>query len=391
MFVKYTYPVTGDISLPEHWPIVWDRYRVTWDVKDGKAEGITLTVQTDDLSGVPKITMNPKPGISADIHLGHQPYHDEVESILRTAAGLLGFFARADIDFDRPTVSWEAENEKERELLQLHRWSTERGEPPITHAISYDLVARCFLAAIPASEREIPLRFLAKGRREMQAGHFIDAYYNLFFFFETQFAAGYSSPRKVAAKFKQTPEIMELLARARAMLQEQDAGRLHGIKSLLAKSDAELIDHLVDLRGMLHHHAMPRRKGRWHPEKHDAYEAEATVLFKLASIVAQHQNIPVLFSDSVTKAMYEGAKREGADFVYLVEAKGFGSQSGKREARVEVHAPGKKASYLGLQTIEDKLRKLSKPLGFEDVREYTIKSADGSELFATYKNHLPDS
>ena len=99
MLVKYTYPVTGDIFMPQHWPIPWDRYRVTWAVKDGKAESVTVTVRTTDISGIPRIEKNPKPGFAANILIGRQPYQDEVESIVRTACGLLGFFAEADIDF----------------------------------------------------------------------------------------------------------------------------------------------------------------------------------------------------------------------------------------------------------------------------------------------------
>lgn len=55
MLVKYTYPITGDIFLPDHWPISWDRYRVTWTVNERKVEAVTITVQTTDLSGLPRI------------------------------------------------------------------------------------------------------------------------------------------------------------------------------------------------------------------------------------------------------------------------------------------------------------------------------------------------
>ncbi len=389
MLVKYTYSLKGNIVLPEQWPIAWDRYRVIWNTNDGKAVSITVAVQVDDLSGLPKITQNPRPGISLDIDVGHQPYLDEVESILRTATGLLGFFAVADLDLDRPTFEWEAETDSERELLQMHRISMDTVDLPEAPPFSFDLVARCFLAAIPASEQEIPLRFLAKGRQEMRAGRFIDAFYNLFFFFETQFAPGYSSPKKVAAKFSAAPEIVAQLSGVRALLQQRYAKRIARMSSLLAKSDAELLGYLVDLRGTLHHHAMPK-KDRWHPEKHDAYEAEATILFKLASLVAQQKNIPLLFSDALTDRMLEGAKSEGAEFGYLIEAQGKDPMGHERQTSATIMYPSKAPSYITLQAIEDDVRGTAQPFECADIREYVVKSADGGEVFAYYKNYRFD-
>lgn len=114
MLIKYTYPVTGDFFLPDHWPISWDKFRVTWTVSDGKAQSLTVSIRTNDLSTLPRIRDSSEPGIAADIRVGHLPHHADVESIVRTACGLLGFFSDADVDFARPSIAWEPETEEER-------------------------------------------------------------------------------------------------------------------------------------------------------------------------------------------------------------------------------------------------------------------------------------
>lgn len=273
--------------MPEHWPISWDQYRVTWGVKDGRAETITIAVRTSDLSALPSIEPSSESGLAGHIKIGHQPYHHEAESLLRTASGLLGFFTEVDIDFDRPTIEWEAETDEEREKLKMLSFKSESGswgDPP---PIPFDLITRCFLSASAASDKEIPLRFIAKGRREMRAERYIDAFYS-YFFFETLFAPGLSNPRQVSAKFKATPEIVGAMEKARRYALPEK-GRVRGLAQLLALSDEQLIDHLVKTRGRLHHHAMPSPKGSWHPEKHEEFEAEVAVLSRLAFVVSQRK------------------------------------------------------------------------------------------------------
>jgi hypothetical protein len=307
MLVKYTFPVTGDIFMPQHWPISWDRYRVTWTVKDGKAESVTVAVRTTDLSGIPRIEQNPKPGFAATIHIGHQPYHEEVESIVRTASGILGFFAEADIAFDRPSIAWEGETAEEREKLKMLSFNVGPGEREESLPISYDLVVRCFLSALPASEKEVPLSFMAKGRRDMLAERYIDAYYSHYFFLETQFAPGYSDPKKVKAKFNAAPEITSAMQEARRMAASEQ-GRVRQMADLLKLSDPKLVEHLVDTRGRLHHHALPRRKGSWHPDKHVEFQAEALFLSFLA---AQSLNASAYPSYSMRRSTNRLRKRRG--------------------------------------------------------------------------------
>jgi hypothetical protein len=387
VLVKYTYPITGDIFLPQHWPVAWDRFRVTWTIKDGKAEFVTVAVRTADLSSLPRIERNPRPGLAANILFGVQPHQDEVESILRTACGLLGFFADADIDFDRPRIEWEGETAEECQQLQLFSFSVGHSDREEPLPIGFDLVARCFLSAVQASDREVPLRFMAKGRRDLRAGRYIDAYYGYYFFLETQFAPGYSDPKKVKRRFKEASEIMAAIGKARK-LATRERGRVRQMAKLIKLSDDELIEHLVDTRGRLHHHALPRKAGSWHPDKHNEFEAEALFVSYLANEVAQRQNMPILFSDTINAQLGAAARQEGVEYTYLVEASGGGDRQGLGGLPLlRISLPTLSPTHGALVALEEELRREGSLYDRKFIRGYTIKSTDGSKVFARYQNH----
>lgn len=387
MLIKYTYPIKGQIFLPEHWPVKWDKYRIDWTVQDGLAQTVTLSVKADDLSGLPTIVPLSQPGVAANITLGHDPYHDEAETILRTARGLLGFFMNAEIDFARPKIEWEPETEDERNVLKLYSFSVEDREKDDPHSVGYDLIARCFLAAIPARDFDVPLSFLAKGQKDIGTKRFIDAYYSFFFFLETQFAPGYSDPKKVSARFKATDEIRHAMSDARGLFAEFPPQNGKGAR-LLQLSDEELLEHLVAVRGTLHHHALRRKQGSWHPERHDQYEPEALFLQYLVRAVAQGQSMPIMFDESITKDLIEGAKLEAATIVYVVNAIGGADRMGTFGLpQIRSTSIGRKPSHTHLAIIEEQLRAEEAPYRLAAVRRYEITNEDGSVVFAHYKNN----
>ncbi|MGE3701811.1 MAG: hypothetical protein AB7G08_23935 [Hyphomicrobiaceae bacterium] len=379
MLVKYTYPITGDIFTPEHWPVSWDKFRVTWNVKDGRAESVTIAVRTADLSGLPRIEQNRGGKIAATIHMGHQPHQDEVESIVRTAFGLLGFFADVTVDFERPGIAWEGETDEERAKLQMSSFNVGPSERPEPLPTTFDLVARCFLSASKLSDREVLLSFMAKGRRDMIGGRYIDAYYSHYFFLETQFAPGYSNPAKVKAIFNAAPEIVAAMSEARKIAAQEGRG-MRRMTKLLALSDKQLIDHLVDMRGKLHHHALPRKASSWHPDKHKEFEVDALFLSFLAHAISQNQNLPVLFDEAMNAKIREVTEQEGIAFTYLVEA-----ADGRHALRVTL--PTLAPSHQGLAALDEDMRREGAQYARRFVRGYTVKSTDGSQVFACYCNH----
>lgn len=386
MLVKFTYPLLGNIYMPEHWPICWGKYQVTWCVDEGKATSLTIAFQTSDPVALPSIQANPAPGIAAKFHTGQQYWREEAETIVRTANGLLGFFAQADIDFDRPTISWEAETAEEREKLKVFSFKVEPSKQLEPLPINFDLVARCFLSAVSATDQEIPLAFMAKGRRDIAAGKYIEAYYSYFFFLETQFAPGFSNPKQVSARFKASVEITSALDEAR-QITSSEAERKKQLHKLLSLSDEALIEHLVATRGRLHHHALARKTGSWHPEKHREFEAEARFISVLAYVISERQNSDLLFNQKVSEELKGAAGRAGVGYTYRVEAEGGSDRYGLNGLPpIQVTMLSRAPSHQGLASLEEMLRKEEGPYERMAVRAYDVKSPDLSVVLAQYRN-----
>ena len=233
------------------------------------------------------------------------------------------------------------------------------------------------------------MSFLAKGRRDIYAGRYIDAFYSHYFFLETQFAPGYSNPTKVKEKFEAAPEIFAALREVRQAASKQRSVRR--MRELLKLTDVELVGHLVDTRGKLHHHALPRQKGSWHPDKHDEFEAESLLLSYLTNEISQSQNLPLLFDEAVTEQVKDAAKREGAEYKYVVEADGGSDRYGLNGLpSLHVSLPNPTPSHSALIALDDFIRGEGAPYDLKTVRAYTVKSTDGSRVLARYRNNTQD-
>lgn len=389
MQIKYTFPIVGDLHLAEHWPLQWDKYRLDWVIEGENIVAVTISVCTKDPRAFPQITTNPQPGISANITLNDR-YRDEVEQVLRSMIGFLGFFAEVWIDFERPSRNWEAETEEEAQHLPMQNFSLKKSHEKRSQLpISYDVVARAFFGASAISHSEVLLSFAGKGRRDLEAGRYIDAFYSFFFFLETQFAPGYSDPRVVNEKLKAAPALMNAFDEARKLCKIVPPSP--PLAALLRKSDVEIIEYLVETRGRLHHHALPRKVGKWHPDKHREFEAAADILRCLVHVIVHETITPPLFSDAVTKECMEAAKKEGAVQKYVVSGQGRYRAEGdiKSLPILRLNVFGRKPSHFALNTIQENLHTHNRTVYKEyEVFEYDILSEDGTQVFARYRNHV---
>lgn len=389
MIIRYTYPLKGSLFLPDAWPISWGMYTVTWEIVEKLAVSVTVEVRAENPSGLPTIERVDGGSVKAHIKMGLDPHAAQVETILRTASGLLEFFAQVDVDFERPAVEWVPENEDERKRLHMYSFKSEPGPAKEALPVPYDIVARCFLAASAAAPNETPLSFIAKARREARAGRYIDAFYSYFFFFETQFAPGLSDPKRVSQRLKANADVTAAIAEARRSSRDESKGKPR-LARLVNMTEGDLVDHLVATRGLLHHHALPRKDKTWHPEKHGEFEAEVTILSYAAYDVASKQNVPLLYSEPVLEAFRDGAKKVGATYVYEVEVAGGADRYGRGGLPgLNVSIPGTRPTYAAITTIEEGIRREKGPYDLKAVRAYSIKSADGAVL-ASYRNFTLD-
>ena len=66
------------------------------------------------------------------------------------------------------------------------------------------------------------------------------------------------------------------------------------------KSPEQVVDDLVELRGLLHHHS-ENRPNMWDPDDHGRYEAEAFLLLSVAQEIALNLTKDSVFNDETKR------------------------------------------------------------------------------------------
>lgn len=386
MRIRLEYPVKTALRFKEHWPVTVMDVKLEWQMQGDEPIGLVASCAMSALDKPPSVQPRGAAGAAALVDLGFVSRQDEMERIGRTVQGLVSLFGSIDVDFDQCKVRWEPETDEERELLKLSEFTrnTEKIDLWQPRTMSYDLIARAMASADHALGQEVTLAFLRRGRREFHAGNFIQAFYNFFFFLETQYAAGYSNQRQVIKALIETQPLRQALTRLRSYTGDE---KITGeCAKLFAIGDRALIAHLVKTRGNLHHHAQ-RGPNVWHPDKSDSVVAEADALQLIVHDIASHEAMAAMYADDKNTRMMEAAKADGATTCVIVVGSGI-RRTGERVKLqpIRVTMPGRVIDRAKIQFVHQQIRATKT---FNDatveMAEYSIRSEDGRQLFAEWQ------
>lgn len=394
MRAKLTYPVKATFYLEEHWPLQADGIELSFRVEDGLVTGIVCMWSLGDEDRPPKL-LPLKEGQTGfggvDFYLGRR---SEIEHLVRTIQGLLTLNGVIDVDFERPTLEWLADTPDEELGIELILSSN----PPETNAfkperLDFGVIARAVASAGRVAHLEVALSFLRRGRRDLKERRYIDAFYNCFFFLETQFAAGLSSRNKVAAKLKTTDIIMRAIDAIRHDPVDPPVGfatndqlSLWGERlAFLARTNEAIIDELVRLRGLLHHHSL-RRQENWHPDKGSEFRAASYTLHDIAFAVAHLVARPLQEGTELDTACLQFAEAAGAVTTLRFEATGIFPS--RRSTRVgwDIQSAGTFVSREMVESADRHFRRILAervPDGW--VNEYTITHPVDGRVYGRYE------
>jgi hypothetical protein len=394
VLVKYTYPVETSLSLHEVWPVSWGRYQLEFRTSAERVDAIVVTVRVleSDEWAPPKVTLKPTPGVAANIDVGSPPLHAEVDELLRTLQGLLGFFSHIEIDFARPTILWEPESDEERAAMQLHSIAknTEKSDLMQPTELAYDLIVRCVLSTEATSHFEVPLSFLRKGNQDIYNERYIEAIYSLYFFLETLFAPGFSNPRQVKEKLKQALPIRDGLAHIRGTGWRGPGLIPTGFLELSLQSDEKIIDHLVDLRGDLHHHALPKKTGNWHPNKQDRFRGNALFLSLLVNKISMDEILPILYSTARSEDLMRVARENNAVTFLRVHPDAIDESGCKATLTpMRIELPSSRLTTESIRAADREFRRRAPGLyPGAKISEYQITSDNGEVVYTRYSRKL---
>lgn len=140
--------------------------------------------------------------------------------------------------------------------------------------------------------------------------------YDFYFVLETVYGDGKTKNYQVKQALQESAELCQLVQATLSdefllatMASEPELVESFE-KNYRNRSAQEVLSHLVEPRGFLHHHTR-RGPGIWHPEDHSRFELDALVLERLAFAVAFKLMEPHVFSDKTVTAYHALAKAAG--------------------------------------------------------------------------------
>lgn len=314
MKCKYTFKIRGQIKVACLQPIQARGMTFEFLQEGGRLTGICVIVRADKPEDLPVVVPSPRPGIKADIFVP-APWFPFVKREVRAIEALLSPFGLHEIDLNRFLTQWIPENDNEKTLIKLNDFATDYGHADLERMppLPFDILARSVIAADEAAEVEIQLTFYRKGRMDFFEKRFIEAIYDFYFFLESMFGKGKTKNKAVEDSFKQSEELISAIVQIMADPEKNLIPKPDDIEAFLKKykamSTEDIIEHIVGLRGFLHHHTA-KRKDIWHPEDHQKYELEAHLLQAISFHIAIKMSLYYIYKKHV---MEEYARKYGIE------------------------------------------------------------------------------
>lgn len=315
MKCKYTFKITGEIKPALDYKIPLHGYLYDFILENGFITHLCVIVPNYNEECLPTVTNHNEGEVKASIHIPLDPYIWGIQEELRIFQGLMALFGLKSIEIDNPKIEWIAENEQEKNKLQLF------GAGPISYSKSqlparplpYNILVGALIASKEANESrriEIPLNFYRKGTHDIFERRYIEAIYDFYFVLETLYGDGKFKKKDIIEKFKKSKELRSCMQKAldapdHEIISDRNLSKIYTQK-FAQKSIDEIIPHIVELRGFLHHHTI-KNKRIWHPDNHNEYKVEALFLLTVCFNISMEMFCNLAFSEE-TKKIYESIK-----------------------------------------------------------------------------------
>lgn len=392
MLIRFTYPAKSSLVLVDFWPVTVGDIKLEWVVNEGRATSIIATVPVREADQLPSVQPSVTPGVALHVNFGWSSRQNEVEEAVRTLWGLLGLFCHLEIDIGAVKTEWIPENDIEREALKIYSYSHSVQKVNLLEPrrLGYDIVARAMASSKAGTHYEIPLGFLRRGTRAIYNEQYIDAFYNLFFFLETLFAPGYSNPKVVKQRLCSAKVLDVAIAKAREPFSREK--HLNDTKrdKLLCMSNDQIIHHLVDLRGDLHHHSLGK-PGIWHPEKAEHFREETILLQLVVHSIALENTLELLYTPERDDELMRSAELAEAVIKLKVEVSGLVDGVKVKLRPYLISVPGRRVDAATINGVHRFFRDQF-PAGPRNVKltEYQITSEDASQIYAIWEYADPN-
>jgi hypothetical protein len=303
MKCQYHFRIKGILKLGSVFPITFRDFVFTFHQNaHGLLDEIWVAVQVADRAEWPSFLPTPSGPIKGNLRITH-PSYDSIVDIMRFLEGALSFFGMESIDVEDPSIEWLPEDPEEDRALSLHSFTSSRAEidPNTLPETRLGLLAQVLYSHEDAWSLEPQLNFFRRGFVAIRDERFIEAIWNFYFYLESTFGNGQTKNKAVKRQFQSNQRIVQAVAAARDKFDLSKHPRRQAIyirfdQAYRGKTEHQIIETIVDLRGYLHHHTA-KRKGEWHPADKWQFAADAFILQSITHQLAYADLSIHVFSD----------------------------------------------------------------------------------------------
>lgn len=281
MQVKYRIPVEHRGKAPAGIKFEWGGATYKFSVRDERLDELEVIVPGFPTSALPKIIQPSAADPLPTISIPEDPVWPVIERRLMFVEGAVAMLGLKQFDFERRTIEWIPENDTEREATDLFSLKVTMGVSQESVPVAYDMFARSLIVADELASIEIALNFSRRGREDLSEGRYIEAIYDFYFVLETLFAGGAFKKNEVLQRFLGHDELVKAINEVqRSLLQDRALWQHVSLekRAIYAQGSVrEVLSHVIQTRGVLHHHSGRGAKA-WHPNQQAGYRVEATFL-----------------------------------------------------------------------------------------------------------------
>lgn len=292
----FKYPVKWIVKIDGVHPFTHNGWHFDFAQEDDCISHIIITVPLTASDKLPALVPNPKDSRIIDLQLNQPASTELLMKTLRTLEGFLSIYGLERITLDEADISWVAETEEEKKTLQQHHFKFKFTKRETSNLRApFAVVKRSVIASTEALDWEVPLSFYRKGTNDYHDRRYIDAIHDFYFLIETLFGNGKTKNYQVKEELEKSQPLVTI---ATQVLNEGEQTILaRGTRTTVVdefrktfanKTPEKYLEHVVDLRGFLHHHS-PQYKKTWNPTLEYEYELDAILLSHLCFLICSQK------------------------------------------------------------------------------------------------------
>jgi hypothetical protein len=294
MKCKYTFRLESRSKFPTPLYFTLGVRTYALETDDGRLTRLSVTVDNFPDDALPRVTTTPQYSIHFPID-GHLEF---IRMDVRALEGALALWGIHRIDTERFRTEWIPENPADRAKLTIFTFDRTHNEDVLHSAASIDLLIRTIVSVDEFRGLEVPLNFNRRGRLAVIQERYIEAIYEFYFFIESLYGNGKFKQNAVIQEFTASNDlnaaIDEALADPDFEFKADPMLSTHFQRHYAMKTKPEIIEHLVDLRGFLHHHSI-KNKRSWNPGQQSDYKADALFWESVCHAAAMRYCTDILF------------------------------------------------------------------------------------------------